>query len=333
MIKCIVWDLDGTLWRGTLAESDTLSPVESVVRIVREADAQGVIQSIASRNDENAARRQLEAFYLDAYFLYPQIEPGIVKSSAIQAIAARFNIRLENIAFVDNDSFERYEVSRYLPAVDSFTPEDVDRLPERWQPLNTAGSDRREWMRRREARLNAEQAFTGSRAEFLAECKMTLTIRQAVPADAPRVMELAARARKINSAAGESNRFSAGVFDPELLYVCELEDIFGAHGLVGFADFCLRGVELHLERFCISCRVEGRGVAAAFLHGILPVIGKSHPEVSTVYCRCADIREGMALTLLKSLGFKVVSRDGDAAVTRLTLPFTAAGVPWIKVRL
>ena len=52
LVKCLVWDLDGTLWRGTLLEGDDVVLADGVLDTLRELDRRGVLHSIASRNDQ-----------------------------------------------------------------------------------------------------------------------------------------------------------------------------------------------------------------------------------------------------------------------------------------
>lgn len=332
MIKCIVWDLDGTLWQGTLAEGDHVALREAAVCVVREADAHGVLQSVASRNQREAAFCQLKAFTLADFFLYPQMDPYLIKPDALREIAAQLNISTDSIAFVDDDPFEIYEVRRFLPEVYTYGADETDILLEHIRALPEVSSERRAWMRRREARREAEHAFAGSRADFLRECNMVLTVREAREADLPRVRELASRTRKINNTAGSGFTFEA-LSSTLRLFVCELEDIFGPHGVVGAGLFRLQASVLHMDLFCVSCRVEGRGVAAAFLNAVLRRLAVDYPEVDTLHCRLNDVREGMAAALLKSMGFSVTGREGNAAQMVLALPYREAQVPWIKMVL
>ena len=53
-IKCIVWDLDHTLWDGILLEDGDVSLKPGVVDIIKALDARGILHSIASRNDITA---------------------------------------------------------------------------------------------------------------------------------------------------------------------------------------------------------------------------------------------------------------------------------------
>ena len=54
-IKCVVWDLDNTLWNGVLLEDDTVSLREDVPDIINILDSRGILQSIASKNNYSHA--------------------------------------------------------------------------------------------------------------------------------------------------------------------------------------------------------------------------------------------------------------------------------------
>ena len=335
MIKCIVWDLDNTLWRGTLAEGDSPRLNAEAAETVETASRQGIIQSVASRNNEQDALRQLSLFGLDKFFLYPQINPYLIKSAAIGEIARHFNISADSVIFVDDEPFELYEVNRYLPQAVTCPAGEISRLRKQIEILDAPSGGRLEWMRAREARLAAESVFYGTRAAFLAECEMKLTVRKASEKDMPRVKELAARANKINNLPGNINFFSPDDYlrSPELFCcICELSDRFGEHGIVGAGLFRAKGTALHIDLFCISCRVEGRGIASAFLSAALDTaLNAGARHYTGVYCRCA--RDGMTLTLLKSLGFKAAGKNGGIVTTRLDLPFKADFPSWIEVIL
>ena len=50
-VKCLVWDLDNTLWQGILLEDGDVQLSGEVRRVVSDLDARGILQSVASRND------------------------------------------------------------------------------------------------------------------------------------------------------------------------------------------------------------------------------------------------------------------------------------------
>jgi len=111
-IKCVVWDLDNTLWEGTLVEDgiDKLILKSGIREVIEELDRRGILQSIASKNNHDEAMSALKRFGIEEYFLSSQIfwRP---KSEAVQTIARQLNIGLDTLLFVDDSEFELQEVS------------------------------------------------------------------------------------------------------------------------------------------------------------------------------------------------------------------------------
>src|SRR4051794_38685076 len=100
-VKCVVWDLDGTVWDGTLLEGDEVRVRPSVVEAIETLSDRGVLNSIASRNDHDLAKAKLAEAGIEDHFVYPQInwQP---KSKSIAEIAERLNIGIDALAFVDD---------------------------------------------------------------------------------------------------------------------------------------------------------------------------------------------------------------------------------------
>ena len=59
MVKLVIWDLDDTLWSGTLAEGDDISLHAERAALVRALNAHGVLSSICSKNDPAVAQAKL----------------------------------------------------------------------------------------------------------------------------------------------------------------------------------------------------------------------------------------------------------------------------------
>ncbi len=59
LVKCLVWDLDNTLWQGTLAEDDDVALPDAVLEVITTLDSRGILQSIASKNDHDLAWERL----------------------------------------------------------------------------------------------------------------------------------------------------------------------------------------------------------------------------------------------------------------------------------
>ena len=100
-VKCLVWDLDNTLWRGTLLEDGEVHLDDSVRRVIRTLDERGILQSVASRNNHDEAWARLEKLGVAEYFVAPQIGWGR-KSDSVAHIAETLKFAQHTIAFIDD---------------------------------------------------------------------------------------------------------------------------------------------------------------------------------------------------------------------------------------
>ena len=199
-IKCLVWDLDDTLWDGVLLEGDQVELRDGVRDIMRTLDRRGILHSVASRTDPEAAMRKLRELSLDRYFLYPQIGWG-AKAESVQAIATSLNIGADAVAFIDDDPYERDEVAMSVPGVlciDAASLASLPDMPEMTPRFVTDDSRRRRSMYRAEIERQRVQEVEPPET-FLASLGMVLTISEAREGDLERIDELTVRTHQLNS--------------------------------------------------------------------------------------------------------------------------------------
>ena len=119
-------------------------------------------------------------------------------------IVADLAMAPDAVAFVDDDLYERAEVSFRVPEALVLSPEDMaDAVgwPEFSPPVVTDEARRRgEMYAERRLRQEEARAFGGSRDEFLRYCGTRVSIAHATPADVPRLHELSVRTHQFNSA-------------------------------------------------------------------------------------------------------------------------------------
>lgn len=272
-VKCVVWDLDGTLWDGALVESTDVTLRPGVPELFAELDRRGVLQSVATKNDAGVALPVLERLGLAEYLLYPQAswEP---KSDAIRTIAGELNISPSAVLFVDDDPFECAEVASELPAVRCVDAAQVPGLLDRPDvpaaaAVSREASGRRQLYRQEEQRCRSESTFRGSKSEFLASLRMRLTVHTSGH-DLDRAAELTARTNQLNTTgltfSHEELCALAGSADHEVLTV-ELSDCFGEYGVIGVVVVRVLPAkgESRIRLFLLSCRVMGRSVAPALI--------------------------------------------------------------------
>ena len=268
--KCVVWDLDNTLWKGILIEDglDALELNQSAVSLIEEFDRRGVLHSIASKNNPEDALAALEKFGIRDYFLAPQIG-WTPKSQALAAIAKTLNLGVNSFAFIDDQAFERAEVASAHPAVSIYCENDIEKMraADEFDVGATPEAAQRRQMYRDEERRQVVLNSCGDRfAAFLKACDIRLTIAMLQPENVDRVFELSQRTNQLNYAGARlrhrRNPRAAGRSSPNFGLVLSCADRFGDYGVVGFA--VVNAATFAVENFFMSCRVQNKKVDNAF---------------------------------------------------------------------
>jgi FkbH-like protein len=273
-IKCVVWDLDNTLWDGVLVEdgADRLRLKANIATIIQTLDQRGILHSIVSKNNSEDALRVLKRFDLDQYFLCPQIswEP---KSQGIKAIAQQLNIGLDSILFIDDSKFELAEVKAVYPEVQLLSAEQYGTLTERNEfelPITAESRMRRELYKVEASRQSLAQSFSNDYMAFIRHCQIQLSIRPMTEENLERVHELTQRTNQMN--------FSGNRYDREVLrgllsaphidtLVLSCEDRFGSYGVIGFS--VVNRLEPRMTDLMFSCRIQSKRVEHAFLAWVI----------------------------------------------------------------
>ena len=273
LCKLVAWDLDGTLWEGTLAEDgiDNVVLKSGIREILAELERRGILLSIASKNNAEDALEALRRFGLRDYFLCPQIS-WIPKAAALHRIAAALNIGVDSVAFVDDSPFERASVRSSCPEVRVFDATESTTLLDRpeLQPTALENVTRKELYILQEVRDISLAAYDGTYLDFLRDCRLEIGITSLSAGNIARVHELTQRTNQMNFS---GNRYTRPQLDAILTasewdtYVIDCRDRFGAYGTIGF---CLVDRDARLVTdLMFSCRVQSKQVEHAFLTYLL----------------------------------------------------------------
>ena len=308
LAKVLVWDLDETFWTGTLAEDgpEGVTPRPEAVAALKALDARGVLHSIASKNDPNEALAALRRFGLDGYFLHPKVGWG-PKSASVAAIAAALDLGLDSFVFVDDQPFERAEVSAAHPQVRTLAHTEVAALTlNPWfdHPATPEAARRRSLYQAEAARGLAAEASSGDYLAFLRASRLVLEVHTLDEADVTRVHELSQRTNQLNFTGAKFTRAEVVAMaapDPaHARLTLRCADAWGDYGLIGFADLDLAAGEL--AAFFMSCRVQRKRVEhAAFAHMAGLLAAGDHADFAVRFH--ATERNGASVRLLEELGF------------------------------
>ncbi len=313
-VKCVVWDLDDTLWDGVLLEQDTVRLRTDVLDVLRRLDGMGVLHSIASRNDHDAAWSRLVDLGVAEYFLHPQIgwEP---KSVAVGRIATALNVGTDALAFVDDQPFERAEVAHAHPGVVCLDPQEALQAATdpRFVPrfVTPESRFRREMYRNQAERDSQQREFTGPPEEFLESLDMRFHIRRATEDDLQRAEELTVRTNQLNSTGrGYSyEQLDALRTSPDhRLIVADLTDRFGTYGTIGLALVECGADPWRLRLLLMSCRTMSRGVGTILLHRIMASAHEAGVRLRADLVETG--RNRMMQITYAFAGFREVAREG-----------------------
>ncbi|HET6500553.1 MAG TPA: HAD-IIIC family phosphatase [Amycolatopsis sp.] len=333
--KCVVWDLDDTLWDGVLLEDRDVALRPEVPKIIHELDRRGILNSIASRNDHDAAMAQMSAFGLAEYFLYPQIGWS-AKSASIRAIAGALNIGTDAIAFVDDEIVERDEVVFELPdvlCIDSRAVGTMLDRPELSPRFVTPDSARRRLMYQAESvRRRAETEFTGPREEFLATLGMRLEIAPAGEADLQRAEELTIRTNQLNTT---GHTYSYDELDDfrrsteHLLLVARLDDRHGPYGTIGLVLVDTADTHWTIRLLLMSCRVMSRGVGTVLINHVKRLASRAGVRLLAEFV--PNERNRMMYTAYKFSQFAEIRRDPNHVLLEANLGGIPPNPPYLTV--
>lgn len=315
-IKCVVWDLDNTIWEGILLEDTEVTLKKDIKQVIQGLDERGILQSIASKNDYSSAKNKLMKLGIDEFFLYPQINWNS-KSSSIKTIAEKVNLSVKAFAFIDDQQFELDEVSHSVPDVLCINSSELAHLldmPEMNPTFITDDSKNRRLMYQNDITRNRiEEEFIGPKEEFLASLNMKFTISPARLEDLQRAEELTIRTHQLNATGytysyDELNGFR--VSPKHKLLITGLDDKYGTYGKIGLALIECSESSWTLKLLLMSCRVMSRGVGSVLLNYVIQLAKKA--GMTSLFAEfIPNDRNRIMLITYKFAGFyQVGEKDG-----------------------
>lgn len=291
--KCLVLDLDNTLWGGVVGDDGVQNlilgrdhPVGEAFldfqRYVQDLQRRGVILAVCSKNEiENAKEGfshpdsilKLEDFSAFKANWNP-------KPESIREIAAELNIGLESVVFVDDNPAERALVADQLPEV--AVPDvgsAVSRFPEileheRYFEVDKIVQDdlNRSTYYNSNAQRSAHQAGFRDYGEFLTSLEMTAEIAPFSPVYLERITQLINKTNQFNLTTKRytSAEVEAIAQEPGFITLYgRLADRFGDNGLVSVLIGRVFEETVELDLWLMSCRVLNREMEVAMFDALV----------------------------------------------------------------
>lgn len=291
--KCLVLDLDNTLWGGVIGE-DGIEGIklglENEGRLFLDFQKKilnlferGVILAINSKNNLDDVK---DVFERHEYMLLKEKHFASIKinwqdkATNMKEIAQELNIGTDSLIFLDDDKFNRELIRQTMPEVLVVDlPEDtaqfpavIDSLP--WfNTFQITQEDLKKGEMYVQQRKREEFKNTVTNVEeFLKNLNMLLTFIQANKFSIPRISQLTKKTNQFNLT---TKRYSEDEIEtlsqlPEyLVRAIKLEDRFGDNGLTGVVIIKKGQDEWSIDSLLLSCRILGRRVEFALMEKLI----------------------------------------------------------------
>jgi FkbH-like protein len=323
-IKCLVWDLDNTIWKGILLEHpEGVEVNKGVTNLLKTLDKRGIVHAIASKNNFEDATAMLEQLGIYEYFVYPQIS-WRPKSEGIAKIVQKLNIGMDTIAFIDDSEFELKEVNARLPEVTTINSEGMASItddPRFGGSTSSDSSKRRYFYKAEESRQHVHEAFSGSYEDFLLSCHMTIEARHPRQDDLERLHELVQRTNQLNFTGNRYRRedLTKLIHSPELdCFLVACNDDFGDYGTVGFCIIERGDSEVTVKELAISCRVLGKRVEQMFFKNMMEIYNKQGKHTLWLVYRNTG-KNIPSMRVIEDIGFELFSEEDGKFLYRISM--------------
>jgi FkbH-like protein len=336
-IKCVVLDLDNTLWGGTVGDDGVEGirigrlgdgeAFESFQCYLRELRRRGLLLAVCSKNDRAKALRPFQE-HPDMVLREEDIAMFVAnwdnKVDNIRHIHAALNIGFDSMVFVDDNPFERNLVRQFLPdVIVPEMPEDpaayVACLSELnlFETASASSLDRdRTIAYRDQARRASSRLEFSSLEAYLVSLEMKARLARFDAFHLPRIAQLIQRSNQFNLTTRRYSEADCDRFMRDMNgcypFWISLADRFGDNGLV-LAAICRLGAgTFEIDSFLMSCRVLQRGVEqlamntiidAARRHGVRRVVGRYLPTA----------KNAMVRDFYEQFGFELVAEHPDGS--------------------
>ena len=344
--KCLVLDLDNTLWGGVVGDVGTAGLIlgegsaegEAYLALQRYAKLlkdRGVILAVCSKNEHALAEAAFQE-HPEMVLRRPDIAAFVAnwndKVENLKDIARSLNIGLDSLVFVDDNPVERARVREGLPMVA------VPELPNDpalyvrciaeagyFEAVSLTDEDlRRGEQYAIDAQREAMRGVSKSVEDFLRELDMIVTYGPIAAVDLARVTQLINKTNQFNTttrrySADEVARLAAVRENTTLQF--RLADRFGDNGLVSVMILCPAkddAAVLEIDSWVMSCRVFGRQLENEAMNIVVDATrGRGIRFLRAEYIPTE--RNGVVSGLFKSLGFAAVPETGAGVASRWML--------------
>lgn len=288
-IKCVVADLDNTLWDGILRDDgiEGINVYQNRLTVLDFLTRRGILLAIASKNDSSIQPLVDDVLgSISDSFTIKKINWNDKAQNLIE-IAQELNIGLDSLAFFDDNPYERDQIQLFLPDVLVLPETEIIHTLNRieFEPigkLTKESAKRTQMYAEQKKREIDETEFALDKEGFLLSCDLELWMREAKDVDLGRVTELIQRTNQLNATAVRYSKDEILDFHKSSeykIYVVNLYDRYGEYGLIGVTLIHKDEHKWVMEVLTFSCRAMGKTVEQTFLSFLMQEAQKEDADI------------------------------------------------------
>ena len=292
--KCLVLDLDNTLWGGIIGDDGIENIQIGSLGIgkaftefqywIKKMQQRGIILAVCSKNTESVAKEPFEK-HPDMVLHLEDIAVFVAnwenKAANIRHIQSILNIGFDSMVFLDDNPFERNMVRENIEGITvPELPEDPGEYLEYLYPLNlfetisiSAEDAERTKQYQVEAKRTVLQKSFTNEDDFLKNLEMCSLVESFNRFNTPRVAQLSQRSNQFNLRTvryTEADIESVALNSNYATFSFTLEDKFGDNGLICVIILKKENANtIFIETWLMSCRVLKRGMENFVLNTIV----------------------------------------------------------------
>jgi FkbH-like protein len=282
--KCIVLDLDNTLWGGIIGDDGieniqigNLGIGKAFTRFqkwLKELQNRGIILAVCSKNEESIAKSVFQnhpEMILKLKDIAVFIANWNSKADNINHIQKILNIGFDSMVFLDDNPAEREIVRKHIPeiCVPELPDDPSDYLPfliseNLFETVSFSENDEeRTKQYQEEAKRQAFSSSITNMEDYLTSLQMTAKVTSFQKNNVERIAQLTQRSNQFNlRTVRYSSQDIRNIMNDKnyLTFSVQMEDKFGSYGLISLAILKIQDSKAFIETWIMSCRVLKRTV-------------------------------------------------------------------------
>jgi FkbH-like protein len=341
--KCLILDLDNTLWGGILGE-DGIEGIQiggdypgnaflMFQQQIEELGKQGVILAVCSKNNIEDVRQAWslnDSIVLkENHFAALKIN-WVNKSDNIKSLAQELNIGLDSMVFLDDNPSERELIKTVIPEVDVpdfptqpyMLPEFFKSIAEKYFSIyNLTSEDLSKTKQYKENALrnSLKSTFTDMN-DYIRSLEIELTIEEVNNITIVRAAQMTQKTNQFNLTTQRytDTDLSEMLSEGAKIYTLSVKDKFGDSGITGLCICKLKGETVDIDSFLLSCRILGKGIEDAFMNWILKELKQLN--FKTIHSKFISSAKNIQVKeFYERFGFEIISESESVKLYNLDL--------------